>query len=82
MPLWPGFTVANLMTARVTLPAATYPEFALAVPWSRPVSARVRAEHNLFENIGTVQDGCGPARKATSPSSGSRRGGRTSIPPG
>jgi len=27
-----------------SLPAATYPEFSLAVPWSRPVSARIRAE--------------------------------------
>jgi glycosyltransferase involved in cell wall biosynthesis len=27
-----------------SLPAATYPEFALAVPWSRAVSQRVRAE--------------------------------------
>jgi 1,2-diacylglycerol 3-alpha-glucosyltransferase len=27
-----------------SLPAATYPDFALAVPWSRRISARVRAE--------------------------------------
>jgi glycosyltransferase involved in cell wall biosynthesis len=44
-PRFPGATDATDRIVRYpSLPAATYPEFALAVPWSRAVSQRVRAE--------------------------------------
>jgi glycosyltransferase involved in cell wall biosynthesis len=44
-PRFPGATDTTDRIVRYpSLPAATYPEFALAVPWSRAVSQRVRAE--------------------------------------
>jgi len=44
-PRFPGTVDSAARIVRYpSLPAATYPEFALAVPWSRRVSGRVRAE--------------------------------------
>jgi glycosyltransferase involved in cell wall biosynthesis len=44
-PRFPGAADAEGRVVRYpSLPAATYPDFALAVPWSRTVSQRVRAE--------------------------------------
>jgi glycosyltransferase involved in cell wall biosynthesis len=44
-PRFPGAVDAGDRIVRYpSLPAATYPEFSLAVPWSRAVAARVRAE--------------------------------------
>jgi glycosyltransferase involved in cell wall biosynthesis len=44
-PRFPGADDAEGRIVRYpSLPAATYPDFALAVPWSRTVSRRVRAE--------------------------------------
>jgi glycosyltransferase involved in cell wall biosynthesis len=44
-PRFPGTADADPRIVRYpSLPAATYPEFALAVPWSREVVRRVRAE--------------------------------------
>jgi 1,2-diacylglycerol 3-alpha-glucosyltransferase len=44
-PRFPGTADAGPRIVRYpSLPAATYPEFALAVPWSREVARRVRAE--------------------------------------
>ena len=43
-PRFPGAVDTCARVVRYpSLPAATYPEFSLAVPWSRAVSARVRA---------------------------------------
>jgi glycosyltransferase involved in cell wall biosynthesis len=44
-PRFPGAVDAGARIVRYpSLPAATYPEFSVAVPWSRRVAARVRAE--------------------------------------
>jgi len=44
-PRFPGAVdTCSRIVRYPSLPAATYPEFSLAVPWSRAVSARVRAE--------------------------------------
>ena len=44
-PRFPGAVDTLARVVRYpSLPAATYPEFALAVPWSREVARRVRAE--------------------------------------
>ena len=44
-PRFPGAADSTDRIVRYpSLPAATYPEFSLAVPWSRAVSQRVRAE--------------------------------------